>query len=77
MATLQAVKKAVTLPPTVRTLASGVPSAPLVNLAAKNALDNHHNHGAVAPRGDKQPAWAHTVSSSAAGMFSKSYMTGE
>jgi hypothetical protein len=74
MATLQAVKKAVTLPPTVRVLASGVPSAPLVNLASKAPADHHGEHGAVGPRASKMPTWAHNVSG---GLYSKSYVTGE
>jgi hypothetical protein len=77
MATLHAVKKAVTLPPTVRTLASGAPYAPLVNARARAALDDHADHSAHGPRGDRISSWAHSVSSSPAGLVSKSHFTRE
>lgn len=75
MATFQAVKKAVTLAPTVRTLSSGVPSAPLVNLAAKAPAG--HGHGASGPRSDVPPKWAGGVSQSHSGLVSKTYMNGK
>ena len=79
MASFRAVQKAVTLPPTVRTLASGVPSAPLVNFKTKAPHDHHahaHGHGAT-PRSDVPPTWAGGVRTSAAGLVSKSYVTRE
>ena len=41
MATFQAIKKAVTLMPTVHALPNGIPYAPLLNLAAKAPHDTH------------------------------------
>ncbi|KAL1703749.1 Rieske [2Fe-2S] iron-sulfur domain-containing protein [Schizophyllum commune] len=62
MATLQAAKKALSVPPTVRTLPSGVPAAPsLLNLRARAPADAHghdHGHGAAGPRSDAIPKWA-------------------
>lgn len=70
-------KKAVTLTPSVRTLPSGVPAAPLLNLAARAPADPHaHGHG-VAPRSDAPPRWTGGVLRSSAGMVSKSYVTRE
>ncbi|KAF5312461.1 hypothetical protein D9619_003481 [Psilocybe cf. subviscida] len=72
MATIHAVKKAVSLPPTVRTLASGVPSTPLLNLSARAPHDPHsHAHGAHAPRSDVAPAWAGGASLSSSGFVSR------
>jgi hypothetical protein len=79
MASFRAVKKAITLPPTVRTLASGVPTAPLVNLSARAPHDSHsggHGHD-VGPRSDIPSAWAGGLGKSAAGFVSKSYVTRE
>jgi hypothetical protein len=76
MATLAAVKKAVTLPPTVRILASGVPNVPLVNLHAKAPLDPH-GHGAhqglTSPRSDGIASWAFASSP----LAHKTYVTGK
>ena len=62
MATFQATKKALSVPPTVRTLPSGVPAAPsLLNLRARAPADAHghdHGHGAAGPRTDAIPKWA-------------------
>lgn len=77
MATFQAVKKAVTLSPTVRTLSSGVPNAPLVNLAAKAPAGHGHGHGASGPRSDVAPKWAGGVSNAHSGLSSKTYMNGK
>ncbi|KAJ7655195.1 Rieske [2Fe-2S] iron-sulfur domain-containing protein [Mycena polygramma] len=69
-------KKAVTLTPSVRTLPSGVPAAPLLNLAARAPADPHaHGHGAAGPRTDVAPRWAGGVSRSSSGLISKSYLT--
>lgn len=75
MATFQAVKKVVTLTPTVRTLPSGVPVAPLLNLAARDLSAGHDHHGAVGPRSDSQPRWAGGVSRTSAGLSSKTFTT--
>lgn len=72
MATLAA-KKAFTLAPTVRTLASGVPLAPSLNLAAKPLADGH-GHGAS--RADKPSAWASSTTLSSAGLISRTAFTG-
>jgi len=69
-------KKAVTLTPCVRTLPSGVPAAPLLNLAARAPADPHaHGHGASGPRSDVAPRWAGGVSRTSSGLVSKSYIT--
>lgn len=78
MATIQAVKKAVTLSPTVRTLANGVPTAPLLNLAVRAPASGHgHGHGASSPRSDAQPRWAGGVSRTSSGLVSKTFNSGE
>ena len=78
MATYQAVKKAVTLTPTVRALSSGVPHAPLLNLVAKAPHDAHsHGHSEHGPRSDVAPRWAGGVSRTSAGLVSKTMTTRE
>ncbi|KZT06276.1 ubiquinol-cytochrome c reductase iron-sulfur subunit [Laetiporus sulphureus 93-53] len=74
MSAIQLAKKAVNLPPTVRTLASGVPAAPYINLAVREPVGHGHGHGhAVGPRQDVPPKWAGSVTaSSSAGLISKS-----
>ncbi|KAF8898435.1 Rieske [2Fe-2S] iron-sulfur domain-containing protein [Infundibulicybe gibba] len=75
MATFQAVKKVVNLAPTVRTLPSGIPAAPLLNLAARAPSSGHgHGHGAASPRSDVQPKWSGGVSSTSSGLVSKTYI---
>ena len=69
---LQAAKKYATLPPTVRTLASGVPNAPSLNLSAR-AHGAHHHHG----RSDAPPKWAGGYQLSSSGLVNKSFATGE
>ncbi|KAG7099550.1 hsp70 nucleotide exchange factor fes1 [Marasmius oreades] len=59
MASFQAVKKSINLAPTVRTLASGVPAAPALNLHVRASADDHgHGHGPSGPRLDTPPRWA-------------------
>ena len=70
-ASLQAAKKYATLPPTVRTLASGVPNAPSLNLSAQ-AHDAHHHHG----RSDVPPKWAGGYQLSSSSLVNKSFATG-
>ena len=77
MATFKVVKKAVTLTPTVRTLPSGMPYAPLLNLAAKAPYDPHgHGHSDIIVRSDIVPQWAGGVSRSSSGLVSKTFTTG-
>ena len=77
MATLQAVKKAVTLTPTVRVLPSGIPYAPLLNLAAKAPYDPHsHGHSDIVVRSDSAPRWAGGVVRTSCGLVSKTFTTG-
>ena len=77
MASLHAVKKAVTLAPTVRTLPNGVPVASLLNLAVKAPHDAYsHGHGA-GPRSDLPPRWAGGISTTSTGLVSKSFTTGK
>ncbi|KAF5377641.1 hypothetical protein D9615_005123 [Tricholomella constricta] len=73
MATLQAVKKAVSLAPTVRTLPSGVPVAPLLNFAVRAPHDSHH--GTSGPRADIPPKWTGGVSRTSTGLVSKTYLS--
>ncbi|KAI0768634.1 ubiquinol-cytochrome c reductase iron-sulfur subunit [Trametes elegans] len=75
MAAVQLSKKAVTVAPTVRTLASGVPIAPHINLAARAPAGHDHGHGAAGPRSDIPPRWAANVSRSSSGLVSKSYIS--
>lgn len=77
MASFHAVKKSINLAPTVRALPSGVPAAPLLNLAARAPADHHgHGHGSSGPRADVPPSWAGGVSKSPFGLFTKTYTTG-
>ncbi|KIM48333.1 hypothetical protein M413DRAFT_228468 [Hebeloma cylindrosporum] len=74
MATFQAVKKAVTLTPSVRTLPSGVPYAPLLNLAVRAPHDTHsHGHSEPGVRSDVAPRWAGGVSRTSSGLVSKTF----
>jgi len=73
------VRKAVTVPPSTRTLPSGVPFAPLINFNALPAshADNHghHEHDATSPNADSTPRWAGGVTrSSGNGLVSKTYI---
>ena len=76
MAAIQLSKTAFTLPPTVRTLASGVPSASLLNLAARAPAGHGHGHGAVGPRSDVPAKWAGGVSATSSGLVSKTFASG-
>ncbi|KAF8624803.1 hypothetical protein AX15_005692 [Amanita polypyramis BW_CC] len=78
MATVHVAKKAVTIAPTVRTLPSGLPVAPLLNLAARAPASSHghgHGHGPAGPRADAPPSWAGGISRTPTGLVSKTYMT--
>ena len=77
MATVYIAKKAVTIAPTIRTLPSGVPVAPLLNLAARAPASSHHghSHSPAGPRADTPPSWAGGVSRTQTGLVSKTYMT--
>ncbi len=70
-----AVKKALYVAPTVRTLVSGVPSAPLLNLAAK-PVGEAHGHGSSS-RSDSPAKWAGGVSLSSSGLVSKTVFSGK
>ncbi|KAL0576573.1 Cytochrome b-c1 complex subunit Rieske, mitochondrial [Marasmius crinis-equi] len=74
MATFQAVKKSVNLAPTVRTLASGVPAAPGLNLAARTPAGHGHGHGASGPRADPQPRWAGGIQQTSHSLSSKTFV---
>ncbi|CCM00345.1 uncharacterized protein FIBRA_02375 [Fibroporia radiculosa] len=78
MAAIQLAKKAVTLPPTVRTLASGVPSASLINLSVREPAGHGHGHGhGVGPRSDVPPKWVGGVSAnSSVGLVSRNVVNG-
>lgn len=77
MATLRAIKKVVTTPPTVRSLASGAPCAPLVNLRVRAPQGEHgHNDGhGTGPRQDAPASWASGVRITGSGFASKSFVT--
>ena len=80
MASLHAAKKYATLAPTVRSLASGVPAAPSVNLAARAGSAGHghdHAHGAVGPRSDLPSRWAGGLKLASSGLVNQSYTTGK
>lgn len=76
MASFQSIKKAVNALPTVRTLPSGVPVAPMLNLAARAPSDGHgHGHGATAPRSDAPARFASNIMlSPSLGFVSKTYL---
>src|SRR5258707_3851753 len=74
MAALQAAKKYATLPPTVRTLASGVPTAPSLNLSARTSDAHHHGH---AGRSDLPSKWTGGYQLSSSGLIKKSFSTGK
>lgn len=79
MATALSFRKALSAPPTVRTLASGVPSTPLLNLAARSPAGHGHGHehGAVGPRADAPAKFAGGVSlSQSSGLVSRSFISG-
>lgn len=79
MATALSFRKALTAPPTVRTLASGVPSAPLINLSVRSPAGHGHGHehGAVGPRSDAPAKFAGGLSiSSSSGLASRSFASG-
>ncbi|KAG5648229.1 hsp70 nucleotide exchange factor fes1 [Asterophora parasitica] len=75
MASFQAVKKAVSLAPTVRTLPSGVPVAPLLNFAVRAPSSGHDAHHGAAARSDVPPKWTGGLSRSSAGLVSKTYLS--
>ncbi|KAI0308018.1 ubiquinol-cytochrome c reductase iron-sulfur subunit [Multifurca ochricompacta] len=72
---LQATKKYATLPPTVRTLASGVPNAPSLNLSARTLDAGHSHHNGNAARSDAPPKWAGGHQLSSSGLINKSFST--
>ena len=79
MAAIQLSKTAFTLPPTVRTLASGVPSASLLNIAVRAPAHGHehgHAHGVVGPRSDVPAPWAASVSATSSGLVSRTFASG-
>jgi len=70
------VKKATNLVPTLRALPSGVPAAPLLNLAARAPSSGHeHGHEASGPRADYQPRWAGGISRASSGLVTKTIST--
>ena len=73
-------RRAVNLAPTVSQLATGVPAARALNLAAPGKPAEHghgHGHGLAAGRGDKVPRWAATHSVGLAGVTVNSKVNGE
>lgn len=77
MAAIHLTKTAFTIPTTVRTLASGVPGASLINLSVRAPAAEHgHGHGAVGPRADTPARWAGGVSATSSGLVSKTIASG-
>lgn len=74
MATIRAVKKAVTVSPTVRTIPSGVPSAVLIDLNARAPAGHGHGHGEHGPRADRPAKFAGGVRHSGLGLVSKTFV---
>lgn len=77
MATFQASKRATTLSPTIRSLASGVPVVSRLNLTVRAPTSDHdHGHGRSATRSDSQPKWSGGIDvSPAAGLVSRTVTT--
>ncbi|KAF8305098.1 putative ubiquinol-cytochrome-c reductase Rieske iron-sulfur protein [Clavulina sp. PMI_390] len=72
MAALRSVSRtAINLGPTVTAKPSGVPFAPLLNLAASAPASDAHGHGHSATRSDAVPAWAGSSRSSSGSLLSK------
>ncbi|THH05134.1 hypothetical protein EW145_g5014 [Phellinidium pouzarii] len=75
MASLRPIKKAIILPPTVRTLPSGVPYAHHISFTSRPPSDRHgHGHG-PAERSDVAPAWALRPSRTPSGLVAKTFTT--
>lgn len=71
-------RRAVNLAPTVSQLATGVPAARALNLAAPGKPAEHgHGHGLAAGRGDRVPRWAASHSVGLAGVTVNSKVNGE
>ncbi|GJE87810.1 cytochrome b-c1 complex subunit Rieske [Phanerochaete sordida] len=74
MASAAVIKKAFTLPPTVRTLSSGVPAASLLNLHARAAAHGeHHDSHAAGPRSDAPSAFASSLKLSSQGLVQNTF----
>ncbi|GAA5889736.1 hypothetical protein JCM6882_004305 [Rhodosporidiobolus microsporus] len=79
----QVVRSAINLAPSARTLASGVPAARALNLAAaagqSSSHDSHDSHGPAATRGDVQsiPQWAARAEVGPLGLTQRSKVNGE
>ncbi|TFK30396.1 ubiquinol-cytochrome c reductase iron-sulfur subunit [Coprinopsis marcescibilis] len=74
MASFQVLKKAVSLGPTVRTLSSGVPHAPLLNLAVR-APHDHAHFDPQAPRSDVSPRWASGTTKLGSELVSRTFVS--
>jgi hypothetical protein len=75
MSSFQAVKKAVTIAPTVRTLPTGVPNAPFLNFVARAPSHGHGDHGhSSGPRSDKPARFVGSVKTISSGLISKTFV---
>lgn len=75
MASFHAVKKAVTISPTVRTLPTGVPTVPFLNLVARAPSHGHDDHGhGPGPRSDRPARFVGGVKTTSSGLISKTFM---
>lgn len=76
MASATVIKKAFTLPPTVRTLANGVPTASLLNIHARAATQGEHHEGhghAAGPRSDVPAKFASSLKLSSQGLVQNTF----
>ncbi|KAH9945622.1 ubiquinol-cytochrome c reductase iron-sulfur subunit [Amylocystis lapponica] len=76
MAAVHLAKKAFTVPPTVRTLPSGVPAASLISLSVREPAGHGHGHGhGISPRSDAPQKFVGGVSRSpSAGLVSTNFV---
>jgi C4-dicarboxylate transporter len=75
MSSFQAVKKAVTIAPTVRTLPTGVPNAPFLNFVARAPSHGHGDHGhSSGSRSDKPARFVGSMKTTSSGLVSKTFV---
>jgi hypothetical protein len=75
----QVLRSAISLSPSARSLASGVPAARAINLAASAGQSSHgHGHGSSGPRSDSQaiPKWVARVEVGPFGVTQRSKQNG-
>ncbi|KIJ21543.1 hypothetical protein PAXINDRAFT_165014 [Paxillus involutus ATCC 200175] len=75
MASFQAVRKSINLPPTARALPSGLPSAPRLNLAARAPSDGHDHGNGAGPRADVPSRFTGGVKTTSVGLVSRTFVS--